>query len=453
MLTDNTEQTWPPIVWFAMKISGIFYHQQIVRQRRCLSCDMEHFAKQQKIKSDDTNALRPIDVDITYNLTSQYESNFSYKSARELGNDKRSQDDDTCDACKTCWWNKDGNVVRYTESSIGVSHWNHPGSWLLSIIILFTTIGLLINEFRRTINTKFGNPKKLLHLLSYTAFLCKVSIVPIMSLSSKLRSAFSGRGPGSWATAINARFIVRRLQFLDPAKNGYPGKIFLVACLVWPVLCAVFRCYVILGLSNKQTTEDALSCIIAGLAQFIWGCFVFLIYLMRRSFQIQLDLVLRFLKTMEGQTELCQRVLRQVTEDFRCFRHCVRIYMTAVIPLCVLGITTNLTWQYMLHATDAKPSESLNTQKYINIMIWLEISMFICLGAVAVGGIDAKHIWEMFQLSIYCLQSSHQRSHWNYLIRYLKHVEERTPAVSFSMILSVVGFYMAVQFGKQDVIY
>lgn len=119
MLTDNTEQTWPPIVWFAMKISGIFYHQQIVRQRRCLSCDMEHFAKQQKIKSDDTNALRPIDVDITYNLTSQYESNFSYKSARELGNDKRSQDDDTCDACKTCWWNKDGNVVRYTESSIG----------------------------------------------------------------------------------------------------------------------------------------------------------------------------------------------------------------------------------------------------------------------------------------------------------------------------------------------
>lgn len=180
---------------------------------------------------------------------------------------------------------------------------------------------------------------------------------------------------------------------------------------------------------------------------------MFLIYLMRRSFQIQLDLVLRFLKTMEGQTELCQRVLRQVTVDFRCFRHCVRIYMTAVIPLCVLGITTNLTWQYMLHATDAKPSESLTTQKYINIMIWLEISMFICLGAVAVGGIDAKHIWEKFQLSIYCLQSSHQQSHWNYLIRYLKHVEERTAAVSFSMILSVVGFYMAVQFGKQDVIY
>lgn len=448
--SNDQQQPWPVIVWFVMKFSGIFYHDRIVRQKKCLACDMEQFEKRNGIFLNSKEDLRPIDFEIGYNVTSKYESTLDCSKEEKNAAPKGSK----CVACQSCWWNRDGYVAPYTDSSIGVTTWNHSGSWLLSIIIIFATIGLLVNELRRTIQTKFGQPTKLLQFLSYSAFLCTVSVVPIMSLCSKLRSALGGSGPGKWATAINARFIVQRLQFLHPQTNGYPGKPLLVACLVWPVICATYRCYVIIAVQKKQNFESLLTCTVGAISQFTWGCFLFLIYLMRLSFQIQLDLVLRFLKTMEGQTEICQRILHQVTVDFRCFSHCVRIYTTAVIPLCVLGITTNLTWQYMVFSLSKdKQKEDLELQKNINIMIWLEITMFVCLTPIAIGGFDPNHVWEKFHINVHCMQSSSEQEHWNQVLRYLKHVGEKSPTISFSMILSVVGFYMAVQFGKQDVFY
>lgn len=461
-LTDG----WPPIFWFMMKITGMFYHKTVVSNRRCVTCDMDHF---ERVVTKNTRRkskfVRRLDSDNLYNLTISYENDHgevkvgdqrSYLGIlySEMGtNSRQSQSEKkNCKACQACWWDKHGKVQYYTEKSIGVTHWNHMGSWFVSTVILFAIISLLCTELVYVIGDMFGKRKKLLHLLSYSSFLCALAIYPVMNLCSKVRSSLSGRGPGLWATSLNVRFIIRRLQFLDLQKNGAPGKLFLIMCMVWPIVCAMYRCYVVLGLRGQTGTRRSFACFSAGSSMFMWGCFVYLLYTIRLSFQIQLDLILKFLKRFEGQTDLCQNVLRQVTIDFKCFHQCVRIYMTAMIPMCVLAVTTSLTWQYMLNSDKAK-EEDVALQKYINTMIWLEIVMFIILAPIAVGGVDVSYVWERFRTNVYCMMGGEHQFFWEEITRYLRNVEGKTPVISFTMILSIVGFYMAVQFGQQDVIY
>lgn len=128
-LTDG----WPPIFWFMMKITGMFYHKTVVSDRRCVTCDMDHF---ERVVTKNTRRkskfVRRLDSDNLYNLTVSYENDHGEVKVGDQRSDhgilysdvgtnsSQSQSEKkNCKACDACWWDKHGRVQCYTEKSIG----------------------------------------------------------------------------------------------------------------------------------------------------------------------------------------------------------------------------------------------------------------------------------------------------------------------------------------------
>ncbi|KAJ8037272.1 hypothetical protein HOLleu_18052 [Holothuria leucospilota] len=447
-LSDSKKSEWPHMIWFILKITGLFYHRNVVTKRWCISCEVDNYKSR---LCTDQGGHKQTDLIMwdSIDLTTCYE----HKRFDDELNLLSHQLEKYCKACETCWWDRYGKVSVYTEADIGAQAWNHRGSRLVSVVILLVVASLILFETIFTENKLFAKRELLLHFMSYTAFLCPLFVFPVMNICSKVRSALSGRVLGLWATSLNARYIVQRLQYLDLSKDGLPSKWFLVICLVWPICCSTYRAYITFALKGYLDIAHRLNCLTVGITEFMWGCFVYILFLMRLSFQIQLELVLDFIKKCEGDEDLCQRVVRRLTVDFRCFRDCVAVYMAMMIPLCVLGASTSITWQYLILAHIDKDCSSLwcVTERNINIMIWMDVLMFSSLGPLAIGGFNVDYLWENFQLHVKFMQNKIHQKFWNKIVRFLERTEDQVPYFSFTTILSVVSLYMAFNFDEKDI--
>ncbi|XP_071814414.1 uncharacterized protein [Apostichopus japonicus] len=201
---------WPPIVWFIMKISAIFYHRQIVGQRRCMSCEKEFYKNTRRVRDTArtvSDGYRRSRKHEDFDLTSCYETVYDDSSITREGSSSE------CLACESLWWDRYGHVMKYTEESIGLKYWNHPGSWFVSILILTVIVAIMIYEIIVLELAYFAKKNRIVNLMSYLAFYSPLVVFPCMNVCSKVRSAMMV--PGIWATTLNARFIVQRLQFLD----------------------------------------------------------------------------------------------------------------------------------------------------------------------------------------------------------------------------------------------
>ncbi|KAJ8037579.1 hypothetical protein HOLleu_18428 [Holothuria leucospilota] len=449
-----SREKWPHFVWFIMKISALFYHDKIVTERKCLSCEAEYLERLRGgTKMNSGSKAEVSHAEECLDVTMCYEYSTIDMAVKSIGSTSSHQERH-CKACETCWWDRYGRIVRYTEESIGLKQWNHRGSWLVSVFILATVVSLLLFIVHFVIEKVFARKGYLLSFMTYTAFLCPLTVFPIMNVCSKLRSAFSGQRIGSWATTMNARYIVQRLQFLDLSKQGLPAKFFLIICLLWPIYCSSYRAIILVALKCHHDVEDQLLCLTVFITEIIWGCFMYLLYLIRTSFQIQSCLVLDFIKEYEGHAELCHSVIRRMVVDFKCFRRCVTLYLAVMIPICALGASTSLTWQYTLPTRFPRGRYFCGHRDagdkvfhHTNVMIWSEVTMFFVLGPVAFGGFDVTYIWDNFQIHTIFMQDKKFRKFWNEMIRVLEDYEiHAIPSISFPWVLSMVSLYMALHF-------
>ncbi|PIK51500.1 hypothetical protein BSL78_11605 [Apostichopus japonicus] len=442
---------WPPIVWFIMKISAIFYHRQIVGQRRCMSCEKEFYKNTRRVRDTArtvSDGYRRSRKHEDFDLTSCYETVYDDSSITREGSSSE------CLACESLWWDRYGHVMKYTEESIGLKYWNHPGSWFVSILILTIIIILVIYEAVVLERNYFAKHDRIVNLLSYIAFYSPLVVFPCMTVYSKVARAFSWRGRGIWATTLNARFIVQRLQFLDLAVKGVPAKHFLVLCLIWPVFAATYRTYIKLGVKGQTGLPDKISCLTVAIAELIWGCFMFQLFLIRISFQNHFQLLLKFLQKFEGETELCQQVIRRVLVDFKCYQKVRSCIYVCHDTACILGAATSISWFYMVNDMvndGSKDHEWFVMEKNVNFMIWSDVAMFFSLGPLAIGGFNANYIWENFQISVIFMKRDEERKFWNDIIRFLKQVQDDVPLISLTTVLAMVGLYVTVEFGKQVV--
>ncbi|KAJ8037578.1 hypothetical protein HOLleu_18427 [Holothuria leucospilota] len=454
--STNSQGQWPDFIWFLMKMSGLFYHGTVVTKRRCTRCEIDKYegndgiGATQRVVANGTNE----EVD----PMSHFEMDMVPQEPHLPPFERQ---DRPCQACETCWWDRQGNVAIYSDKTIGLKRWNHAGSWLISLSILYTTILLIIFEIVNIISKIFAMDQLLLHLLNYFAFVGPLSVFPVMNICSKVKSALWGKGIGLWATAMNARFVVQRFQFLDLAKQGIPNKPFLAICLMWPLFCSTYRAIIKIYLECHYEIVLILRCLTVVICELIWGCFVYIIYLTRASFQIQFTLLLDFVKKHEGDFNLCHNIIRRFTIEFRCFRNCVSVYMAAMIPICVLGASTTATWQYFLYdafknnhnESNDEFERSFDVNVNINIMIWSEVAMFSFLGPLAVGGLDVVYIWENFRINLIFMQNNQHRRFWRKMLLFLEYVEEQTPFISFTTVLSILSLYLGFQFESQSVLF
>lgn len=113
---------WPVLIWLMLKFMGVFYHQDVVSpSNRCFSCEMDECER----KTEQTKAGRvasSMSKD-SFNVTYCYEGErVSTRRGEELLEQKRKRREGIrvkCEACEASWWNRNGQVIYYTEESIG----------------------------------------------------------------------------------------------------------------------------------------------------------------------------------------------------------------------------------------------------------------------------------------------------------------------------------------------
>lgn len=454
----DTKTKWPFPLWLLMTFLCMFYHRRVTRKRKCYSCYVKDISHRRASNFDNcTNEeaflLDPICLEYEYD-GDEWLNDYQLSEAAVLDNENNDQiHDGNCDVCKVTLWNHLGQAKAYSDQDIGVTSWNFGWSKYVSILGLLFAIACIIYEIGYYMNKMWGRQDKLLHFISYNAFLICISLYPVMSICSKVRS-ISGRIKNvplfSWATTLNARFIVKRMQFLNLHKKGLPGKFLLFLCLIWPTCNAIYRTCIYFYLVKRKTDfHTKFSVASTGALLIWWGCFVYVLYLMRISFQRQFMLTLAYIKDKEGALDHCRTCLSHVVLDFNCFRSCIVIYMAVMVPFTVLGVTTNISWQYRLSGS-CYFVEHFEIESSINILIWSNIVMFIVLSVIAIGGLDLCYIWDNFSLSITQMQNEIHGQFWRKIFTHISHISGEHSTMSLTLVWSVIGFYMGLHFGDDQ---
>lgn len=105
----------------------------------------------------------------------------------------------------------------------GVTSWNTPYSKFISIMGVTFAMAFILYDLAFYVHHMLGDQRQLLHFISYCGFLACLSTYPVLNICSKIRSFLGQNGKFSdisWATTLNLRFIIRRLQVLDLHKKG-----------------------------------------------------------------------------------------------------------------------------------------------------------------------------------------------------------------------------------------
>lgn len=123
-----------------------------------------------------------------------------------------------------------------------------------------------------------------------------------------------------------------------------------------------------------------------------------------------MNLLLSFFKEHEGQVDKCRGVLACVAVDFSCYNQLCSVHALLMVPVGLLALTTNITWEYMLGATcPYGDPQSTSIQHQIKLMSWSEISMAFFLLLTAVSGIQVTYVhvgWTVDKIHAFAIRPS-----------------------------------------------
>ncbi|KAJ8029941.1 hypothetical protein HOLleu_29477 [Holothuria leucospilota] len=441
----TSSRRWPTLFWVTLKILSVFHHEDLVNERKCYTCRLKDLSERERVIED------AVEHELGLNcLLLMYESVSKRRKGDGEGSNNRQQ---PCEVCDTMWWNFQGKTEKYTAKQIGATSWNHKGSGALSCCVLFLTIAALLFEMSYHVSAFWAKPEKTPRLLNrFTLFILLVT-PSLICVCSKLRSMLRSAVPClSWASTFNARFIIRRGQILDLPRKGLPGKVFLVACMMWPLFNSVYRSYIYLHLIGCGFGLHVVAtAVVAILFMQTWGFFVYILYFIRMSFQRNMNLLLSFIKEHEGQLDKCKGILACVAIDFSCYSQLCELYALVMIPVGVLALTTNITWEFMLGATCI--SEDLQSAKilyYVKLMSWSEIAMAFFLTVSALGGLQVTYIWDDLSVNILHLTSERHYHFWKGLSIAVSSLTRESNSVLTAVVFSLIGIYTGFHFGSDQ---
>ncbi|PIK42243.1 hypothetical protein BSL78_20898 [Apostichopus japonicus] len=177
-------------------------------------------------------------------------------------------------------------------------------------------------------------------------------------------------------------------------------------------------------------------------------------YLVKRLQYLDIpNRVVKFIEKNQGDLDNCRYILGSAFLDFNCFRKLIAIYMNLFIPVLTWAITTHVTWQYFVNEKSSKGHMSDKSKQYetcINILIWLEIILFLVVPIWSIGGLDTTYIWTRLRLRVLTIPRRASNVFWRKLSRHMDIINEHYDRINFTMIFSIIGFFMALEFGNKQ---
>ncbi|XP_071813593.1 uncharacterized protein [Apostichopus japonicus] len=204
---------WPFLFWFILKFLGLFFHEQVVTERKCFSCRAKRFTRRHHPGSK-TKAI-DVDVDSLILAYEQDDTDVAGERTPLLSEEYEKKElEESCNVCETLWWNCDRVRERYTENEIGVQSWCRKWSSISSTVWLLFEVALLMLDISTFLPRLFAKPDKVLHLLIMASFRMVLLSPLMLMLCSKIRSYFKSSVPRlRWASSLNVFLVNRSFPF------------------------------------------------------------------------------------------------------------------------------------------------------------------------------------------------------------------------------------------------
>ncbi|XP_071814186.1 uncharacterized protein [Apostichopus japonicus] len=450
---------FPVAFWLIVKGLWLFHYKSVVQDRKCFKCSVHKLMRNRKER------LRPdgpprTKVEVIDSLLLSYDRNndkwFRKEEAKSnLFVNIQDGDCEVCEVCDTEWWDYFGRTCRYTEEDIGVTRWNHKGSGLLSMGMI--TIFLSASFYDNILNMEkmWGHSEEIINLINKLCLLTLLASYFLVALLSKLRSHMKGDVPClAWATTWNVRYLIKRAQLLDLPSKGMPGKYFLFLCMLWPFLNSCYRAIIYFYLSECDFDSHVVTTALFGIIMMeTWGLFVYLIYFIRVSFQRQFSLILVYLRDFEGHIDRCRGAILCAFADYNLFKTFCNGYFLLTFPVVVIGVTSHITWQYLLYQVCATDSPIMKTQNFLRWLGLSEISMALFLYIFASGGMSVNYLGLQLHSNVLKLKSAAHALFWDEIVQVVDTTNRGSQLLYLSVFFSTVGIFMSLQFNNQDVTY
>ncbi|XP_072168336.1 uncharacterized protein [Diadema setosum] len=470
---------WPWFLWLSLKYLGLFWSRPVVGKRCCQHCYQKKLEEgdrmarhasgtqigidtdidtilQEEISSDDTR-IEPMTTTSRISINNNDYDDEGYSVTDKSEADTAGDDDDgrksRCRVCDSLWWNGKGQYRTYSDKDIGIGTWNHRGSGVVSVILLCLYIFLDLYDVLFFASLFWGRQKDLLRYISYMTYLIYGGSVPFLCSFALIQNITNVAPFAYWPHALDSRYIVRRLQYLDLPERGLPNKLFLVACVVGPLFIVIFRLlfYTVIISTEHFTLRTYLVMINCLCVLTLYGVFSYIIYLLRISFEPQLRLDVSFVRQHVDHLDLCRAKLASTVQDFKTLRQLTNGFMVMVFGLLTMSVATQVTWIYMLLSHDCKLN--LMTDMYINALVVMENLTFFGLPCFAIGGASINFIWVRFRYRLLELRRARHERFWYRLLQFIREQDPVECSMRITMLFTLIGLFVALQFGDQNVFY
>lgn len=357
----------------------------------------------------------------------------------------------------------------------------HFGLWptrrrllfILSSIAMFVSVAATVYLFVNTMLNYFGDTKKIIHFISMTTLSLNLLLLPVGCSISRLYFHFvrtkTAKAKDCCSIAwclwmfLEEPFVVRRLRFLPlSAKNKlFPVSSFLVVSfIVWIIagyLTFVVYYRLVPQCSNRsESIFHGIACLIGE----IYFClFCNYVFMLRKSLREELLFLIKYCYCNEGNIQSCRRRIVSMVRDYRVIRTVTNLWMQIVLPASVLGLVVHIKWNYLVFTKDREKTDDIEPMDYeslvmLSIYIFVSKLMVTGLPVLALGGTDLQYLWNEMRLTLSLIQQFHAEGFWKETLKFVHKLNPHgTEEWVASVALSVIGVYLGLKVGTQDIDY
>ena len=342
--------------------------------------------------------------------------------------------------------------------------------WVVCHLFWFTylllMLAILFYDLTKYLISQWGHQDELLHLVSYSTFILQVLVVPMSCLIARIRSVlfYQHAHFTQCLPTINCTLVFRRAVFLQsPACAALSCSKFALF-LSWPVVNGVIRVTYDYWARFAAVDEDTgiekgtvsyadmvygeISHWAAVIGYLKYGTFCYLIYILRKSLQWELNVVLRFLlsRSSTGNVDSCRNRISDVYAHFRVLRDLVGLWMAFTMVVATWGITAHVTWNYAIFTRCHLSPEGRKHVMYLNGLIWSQKVMFFVLPYIAVGGLNLQYVWQHFRYDVIRLRRMvWDKDFWGPVIQFTKDINFSGLALKPTILFSAVGLFLGLK--------
>nr|XP_054763210.1 uncharacterized protein LOC129269741 [Lytechinus pictus] len=332
---------------------------------------------------------------------------------------------------------------------------------LMGMAFLIFSCCMMFYDLEAYFHSYWGVKEYTLHFVTYVTFVGQLMVLPYWFLFTRIKYGIISKSHLRVSTT-SRNFIAHRIKVIRRGRSDSITLSWFPFCciLAWPVITGCFRVLYDyeFRLCKISSIHGEVSHWNSLLGFVTYGCFCYILYLQRKSFEIEAHQVFRYAleQAPYQNVDAVLSRIRQFNLQYKFIRKHVRRWMAFTILVSTFGLTSCIAWNYLVFNEKKKNNDPdlLWSIYFMNALVSSQKITFVVVPVFALGGFNLDHIWRRFKENIAHSREYKYKKFWKAVTKYVKDINHVSFSgdVTSSIISSGIGLYLGLNLTKsQDI--